>query len=305
MVAIKVGLVALGTCIVVLLMYTLISEEVFVFSQQTIFDEPPLVNTYNVGDEVPSEYFKPVLSPQNDLALHKMLTFILELLEDRDIPVWPIFGTLLSSVRNGVTLMPWDDDVDLAIPVDMVPQLLEGLEELGDECVSFCALCTDAIKWKSWLPGGRLWWYPWTRCNAYRLSDEYYLMRKKWGVGLKISSHRYSLDIDIYEYRQDGSLITLPDQMLRAGHIFHFEVSALDVFPLQPIEVPFSGDDDTRDPVKFQIPAFSRQLLREMYGEQALTRCRTSHNHHGTKFTAVEFDCRSLPIRYYRPLEVW
>ncbi len=76
-------------------------------------------------------------SPDNvrqlQMVQKEMLEYIVDICEREDITYYLIFGTLLGAVRHQ-GFIPWDDDVDITMPVDDYRKFLRiGQEKLGDE----------------------------------------------------------------------------------------------------------------------------------------------------------------------------
>ena len=58
--------------------------------------------------------------------LEAMLTAVVSILEDEELPYWLAYGTALGAARNGA-LIPWDTDVDLLVPVGAYPSVVKAL----------------------------------------------------------------------------------------------------------------------------------------------------------------------------------
>jgi len=71
-----------------------------------------------------------VLSPEDvnrHEALYALLVKVDGVLRRHKIKYWPVGGTMLGAVRHG-KIIPWDDDIDLAVWWDDVPRLAQALE---------------------------------------------------------------------------------------------------------------------------------------------------------------------------------
>lgn len=70
------------------------------------------------------------LSDDSQFHLNFLLSQVITFLNTYDIPYWANGGTLLGAVRHG-GIIAWDDDVDLAIPLDKKEFFLESCKKLG------------------------------------------------------------------------------------------------------------------------------------------------------------------------------
>ena len=61
----------------------------------------------------------------------EILSNLIEVCKQNDITYYVIGGTLLGAVRHG-GFIPWDDDIDLAIPRKDYKKLIQVMHELGD-----------------------------------------------------------------------------------------------------------------------------------------------------------------------------
>lgn len=66
---------------------------------------------------------------QMQLKLVDILREITTLCDRHNIPYWLDSGTLLGAVRHG-GFIPWDDDIDICVPVEDLPRLVEACREL-------------------------------------------------------------------------------------------------------------------------------------------------------------------------------
>ena len=66
---------------------------------------------------------------QMQLKLVDILREITTLCDRHNIPYWLDSGTLLGAVRHG-GFIPWDDDIDICVPVEDLPRLVEACRKL-------------------------------------------------------------------------------------------------------------------------------------------------------------------------------
>ncbi len=94
------------------------TKNVLVFVLATIF-------FMTMGDES-AKYYIP---EHNVLKLYQLMKDVHEILEKNNIPYWVHAGTLIGVVRH-MGLIPWDDDLDIAIDINNEQDLLQIFPEI-------------------------------------------------------------------------------------------------------------------------------------------------------------------------------
>ena len=84
----------------------------------------------------PQGNFKHNLTEHNQKHLRQMQLKLVDILREittlcdrHNIPYWLDSGTLLGAVRHG-GFSPWDDDIDICVPVEDLPRMVEACREL-------------------------------------------------------------------------------------------------------------------------------------------------------------------------------
>ena len=240
--------------------------------------------------------YQPVQHWKGRLQLKEYLEIMSKHFERNHIHWFATFGSLLAPVRNGIMMLPWDDDIDLAIPMAMRYKMSEGLKEATDVTHAYCSMEQKREN----------------LCNIWELTDDgIYLLWKFWGVPWKIFNTRrlfkgfHLTFIDIYEYVHSTHTIYIPSRILRHGHITHWSIPLEHIYPLGTVTIPFSGEGDINEEiaetVTINVPNNPERVIALSYGEDAMEICKTSFNHHGLEFVKSNFPCKSLPERFYHP----
>ena len=148
-----------------------------------------------------------------------------------DLEHWLCFGSAIGALRHG-SIIPWDDDIDMAMWWSDLDKLVELEEELREAGV-----------------GLSLWWHVnfqvWTitMVRAYLLKENIEL---KFGG----KTPRYCIDIFFME-KKDGMVRYTYNQYPRASHDQH------KFYPLQPIKL---------GPVSTFIPSDAEDVIASEYG---------------------------------------
>merc|ERR1712085_176885 len=85
------------------------------------------------GDILPEGVYQSTLSLTEQRVQFEMTKAVIAHLVHAGVRFSPAFGTLLSIVRNGVAVLPWDDDIDLIVDdrnKDFKEKVTKGLTEL-------------------------------------------------------------------------------------------------------------------------------------------------------------------------------
>lgn len=77
----------------------------------------------------------PRTPPENVGALYSCLADLIPVLEKHNVAYWAFCGTALGMVRHG-GMIPWDDDIDLAIYASDIDKLIAAQEDLNETGLS-------------------------------------------------------------------------------------------------------------------------------------------------------------------------
>ena len=70
--------------------------------------------------------------------LHELLKLVTDAFAENNIRYWLQSGTLIGAIRNRPPgIMRWDDDIDIGVPHDEFPRVLEILESLPVDCITW------------------------------------------------------------------------------------------------------------------------------------------------------------------------
>jgi hypothetical protein len=260
---------------------------------------------FNSTSILPTSIYSPPLLGSNQLVIFKiMLSKLINLFKKNNITYSLIFGSLLAAVRNKVLIMPYDDDIDLVIPEKINGKSIKDIITENLEEAKGSQHCSDSKKKKN-------------GCNVWKITSNIFLTWKNWGVNWKVSKMGHKLPfIDIYTYSQNKTHIFIPPVQLKNGHIHQFEIKINDALPFKRMSMKFCGEklnpsssytslyhkifsEPFTDPVELNIMRSSEEILKKGYGKDALTTCKTSHNHAGKKFINSSFPCHLLPEKYF------
>ena len=206
---------------------------------------------------------------------------------------------------NGILLLPWDDDLDLAIAHEERLKLVHGL--------------APATVDHFWCTFQQMRHH---HCKVWTLDEEekVFIIWKDWGCPWKVFTHAQVTDdsvdipfvklvyimIDVYEYTTTDQTIHMNKKQLKHGHVQSFRASLEHIYPLRKITLPFSGESSRRvslgDSVTVQVPQDPETVLLDTYGEDCIKICKTSFTHHKEQtYIKSQFPCTMLPIEYFRP----
>jgi hypothetical protein len=216
--------------------------------------------------------------------------------------------------------MPWDDDMDLALPAVVGKQQLLDVLTKGLPSVIFTG---HHCSYLNQFYGS---------CKKWEVEKDVFLSWKSTGVPFRISGKTRYPFIDIYNYKigvdeinKNKKWVYIDGQELSNGHIHNFSHPYDDFFPLKKVKVEFSGEmskkyiyiDSSGNEVKQQInlqkkitmnlPYNPKKILKSGYGEDVLNLCKTEYNHQpfrnnqplNNRVIKATFPCDILPENYY------
>lgn len=210
-------------------------------------------------DKLPREVLIPKLTAEQDAELFKIVKALLEHMRKRNILYFPVFGSLLAAYRNGVSILPWDDDLDLVVDNRDGLFLTKFTDDLTEFKTTDCPLRST--------------------CKMWYLTDEIVITYKSKGVPFKISfvdKYFPVVDITTFQTNDDGYVFT-PREELSTGHIHVFKKRIDWIFPLKKSKIKFSITN--KEIIEIYLPFSSDKFIQDDYGNDALTTCITSHNH--------------------------
>ena len=251
---------------------------------------------YTVNETLDPLVYEPVQHVQARLQMLEYLEVIIKHFEKNSIDWFLAFGNTLSSHRNGIAMMPWDNGIDIAIPMSMRYRMGNGLKEATDVNHAWCSAENREEK----------------SCKIWELTDDgIYLLWKSWGVPWKIFNTRklfrgYHLTfVDIYEYVHSTKSVYIPNKVLRYGFIKKWSVPIEYIYPLETMTLPFTGEGDQDKTLTKQItvsvPFDSRAVIEYTYGLDAMEICKTFSNKNHKEFEMMNsaFPCKMLPKHYF------
>ena len=198
------------------------------------------------------------------------------------------FGSLLGMSRFD-SIMPWDDDIDLAIDGAHVGSLLQGLPLTR----------VDGRWWKC------RWWciervYACKCDRHYDLGGGARLLHKNWGVPFKVyldNRHWIFVDISTYTYETDSTsneiFASFPREQTKTGHTkSNIRASTKSLLPFQSLSY-YVGDYKFHVNVPSNVSSYLIQTYRDL---NVINDCRTSYMHGTCQYK----DCPN-PISPYMP----
>ena len=246
------------------------------------------------GDALRPEVSQSTMALEDQRTLHVMARAVMAHLKERGIRFSPEFGTLLAIVRNGVAVVPWDDDIDLVVDnraKDFKSKMTKGLKKASAFQVKGPKRGLEG----SWeLPGGYILYYKTSGCR-WKVHPE--------GRGYPL------LDLWPFEKKPDAPELNLLDpKMIRYGHVHTFEKPDTWYGNMtKTVAVKFSVD--VPDLIEFPVPDDTLAALTYDFGEDALTTCKVSFIHSKgckyskkacqqaarTRMQRLQFPCVLLP----------
>ena len=68
-----------------------------------------------LNDKLPPDVLEPKLNKIQSDELYYITETLFSHLEKRGLVYFPVFGSLLASFRNKISILPWDDDLDIVV----------------------------------------------------------------------------------------------------------------------------------------------------------------------------------------------
>ena len=220
------------------------------------------VKSYGPHDTLPRFITTPILQPRDLDHLHRILQHVVRHLERLNIPHVMLFGTALGIERFG-RMMPWDDDIDMAIDKSFQEVFTNGLREKSNS---------------PWCPKSFFSWFLSSpKCKIWILNEteQIDIVWKDWGMPFKIIRQNKRLpNVDINTYTVANGNITITPRELKSGHIHEFSVQKELVLPTRKVNMTVGNGT-----VSVPMPSDSKAVLKLLYGDNALETCITSHSH--------------------------
>lgn len=211
-------------------------------------------------DTLPQDVLEPKLNSYQSEELYQITVELFNHFDSRGIVYFPVFGSLLAAYRNKISILPWDDDLDLVVDNrdgNFMSRFTDGLTEY--KVNGQCPLRSV--------------------CKMWYLTEDIIITYKSRGVPYKISMRdKFFPVIDITTFEMlDNDNVYTPVEELSTGHIHKFEKKLEWIFPLHREQVTFSMNK--KDKINIYLPYKSSNIIIDDYGNDALTTCITSHNH--------------------------
>lgn len=216
---------------------------------------------------LPTELLQHVLNEDQTRELIESYRIIVEVLSTHHVSWFVAFGTLIASIRSGVLLNPWDDDVDIMVERQQFENALKSIP------------CSSKMNG--------------THCKMWKLTGEISLSWKDTGMPYKVRRREQTypfVDINTFSVQEDFAVV--PTKELKSGHIKSFNVSAELLYGVltgndeignrshhqqRLIAVAESMGSDNQ--VNVSVPHHFTRILHQLYGDDVLERCQSSYIH--------------------------
>ncbi len=182
--------------------------------------------------------------------LYSLVDLVDEVLTSHGIPYWAAGGTLIGAVRSG-DLIPWDDDVDICIPIEYAAELEFALQDLHQ-----CELELHSYSF------GKKIGYQEDPLEADRAPSAWVYF---WRVFIR-SNYPY---IDIFFMESNGNAMQYVSEIWRARSPRESLIYQCEVFPLR--RYPFG-------PISLNGPAQAEAYLTRAFGEWHIGQVEMGHH---------------------------
>ena len=197
------------------------------------FEQETTSSTFgeDVVQATPEQVLNSCFPPHVHTELYCILAGISAVFKRHDLEHWLCFGSAIGALRHG-SIIPWDDDIDMAMWWSDLDKLVELEEELREAGV-----------------GLSLWWANKFQTRTTACVKAYLL---KEDIELKFDGKTPRITIDIFFMeKKDGTIRYTCNQFPRSFHDQH------KFYPLQPIKL---------GPVSTFIPSDAADAIASEYG---------------------------------------
>lgn len=253
--------------------------------------------TLSLSDELPAVATSSAMSAEESDRLLRVTRAVVRRFESQNISYFPSFGTLLAAERNGVLVLPWDDDVDFTSRDDggFKTQMTRGLKRLHG-VTTFCFNRERGVVNQ--------------KCEYWELAPGVVLVHKQNGLKWKCAAegtHYPSVDIWTYSTRTGKAVI--PPAQMKNGHIHFWERDVGTLVTKRVRRVRFSYFSD--ETVAMRYPENAKRLNRLNFGNASAETCKTSFDHKewchgaecgysGNEGRNIFFPCRRLNEHFHK-----